>query len=145
MATGLDAAIQDALVAQLKTPALTSPATPIAYPFVKFTPTAKTAYLDVRDVLRADPAHPGLPFDAFTIYRGIWQVDAVMPEGKGVAPGLELAALVAARFAIGTKLVVSAGGATYTLQVLKPPTIAAAVMDAPWVRFPVSIPYQVIT
>jgi hypothetical protein len=145
VSTGLDAAIQVAFVTHLTTPALTSPATRIAYPFVAFTPTPGVKYLDMRDTLRGDPDHRALPFAAHTIHRGILQIDAVVPEGAGAAPGLELAALVAARFAIGTKLVVSAGSATYRLQILKPPTIAAAVMDAPWVRFPVSIPYEVIT
>lgn len=145
MSTGLDAAIQGAFVTHLTTPALSSPAPSIAYPFVTYTPVTGRKYLDMRDALRAEPNHPPLGFDGFTIHRGILQIDAVVPEGTGAAPGLELAALVAARFAIGTKLVVSAGSATYRLQVLKPPTIAAAVMDAPWVRFPVSIPYEVIT
>lgn len=141
MTEPLDVSIQSALLAQLTTPALTSPATPIAYPLVAYTPTIGTAYLDARAILRAAPNHPGADFSAYTIRRGIFQVDAVAPDGAGEAPGLRLAALVAARFAIGTKLVAG----SYRLLLDKEPTIAAAVKDAPWVRFPVSIPYLVIT
>jgi len=136
----LDVLISTALTDQLRTPALTSPATPIAFPFAPYTPASGVSYLAVRPLLRASPDHPGIAFDAFTMHRGIFQVDVVTPDTHGENPGLRLAALVAARFAIGTELVAG----TYRLQLNSEPTIAAAVMDAPWVRFPVSIPYLVI-
>lgn len=140
MTEPLDVSIQAALLAHLTTPAL-SGSPPIAYPFVTYTPISDTAYLDARAVLRAEPSHLGIAFTAATMRRGIFQVDAVAPENRGEAPGLRLAALVAARFSIGTKLVAG----SYRLLLDKEPTIAAAVMDAPWVRFPVSIPYVIIT
>lgn len=141
MSEPLDVAIQFALMTRLTSPALTSPATPIAFPLVTFTPTPGVAYLDARAILRAEPEHPGVAFDSDTIHRGIFQVDAVVPEGKGEAPGLRLASLVAARFAIGTTLPAGA----WQLKILRPPAIASALVDSPWVRFPVSIPYFVVT
>lgn len=140
MTEPVDVAVQAALLAQLKTPALTSPATPIAYPLVTYVPTPGVSYYDAHAIMRADPQHDGLAFASSTLQRGIFQVDAVVPDGAGEAPGLRLAALVAARFAIGTVLVAG----SYKLQFLKPPKIAAAVKDAPWVRFPVSIPFLII-
>lgn len=142
--------IQSALILKLcptaatVTPAvsdITSPTTRVAMPLVAFSPTAGTAYLDARAILRAAPRVTGLGFDSSIERRGIFQVDAVVPDNQGEGPGLRLAALVAARFAIGTKLVAG----SYRLLLDKEPTIAAAVKDAPWVRFPVSIPYLIIT
>lgn len=132
--------ILDALMTRLTTPNITSPATPIASPLVAFTPPATGGYVEARPILRAEPDRLGLSFASSKFNRGVFQVDAVVPDNKGEAPGLRLAALVAARFAIGTELV--AGG--YRLQFLKEPTIATAVKDAPWVRFPVSIPYLLV-
>lgn len=132
--------IQAALCTKLITPAL-SGAPAVAYPFVAFTPTSGAVYLAVHPILRAEPSPTGLPFNSAIVRRGIFQVDVVAPDGAGEAPGLRMAELVAARFTIGTKLVAG----SYRLLLDKEPTIAAAVKDAPWVRFPVSIPYQVIT
>jgi hypothetical protein len=120
---------------------ITSPTTPVAHPLIAYTPTSGVKYLAAWPLLRAAPDHPFLPFDAPTFRRGIFQVDAVAPDNQGEGPGLRLAELVAARFAIGTRLTAGA----YTIQLDKVPTIAAAVKDAPWVRYPVSIPYLVIT
>lgn len=141
------AEMQAALVANLVTstsgvfPAtsnITTPATPVATPLVPYTPTSGTAYLDVRPLLQAQPEQPYIEFDSATIHRGIFQVDVVVPDQKGEAPGLRLAKLVADRFAIGTMLTVS----SYRLKILKPPAIAAAIKgESGWVRYPVSIPY----
>jgi hypothetical protein len=136
----VDVLIQAALCAWLKSPDLTVPATPIAMPLVSFTPAPKTPYLDVQPVLRAAPEHFGISNENADILRGVFQVDAVVPDGQGEAAGLRLAALVKKRFAIGTKLPIG----NHFLHVWTSPAIAAAVKDAPWVRFPVSIPYQLV-
>ena len=141
MTEPLDVAIQSALLTRLTVPALSTPATPIALPLVAFSPTPNVAYFDARAVLRAEPEHFGLAYANSDIHRGVFQVDAVVPDGGGEAPGLRLAALVAARFAIGTVLVAN----SRRLEIVGVPTIAAAVKDAPWVRFPVSIYYRLIT
>lgn len=143
----LDVLISQALLGRLvvdidATAALfvTDGTTRVAMPLVAFEPTSKTAYLDARAILRAEPEHPGIGFGGSNINRGIFQVDVVTPDNVGENPGLRLAALVAARFAIGTELVAG----RYKVQIQKLPTIAAALKDAAWVRFPVSIRYTVI-
>lgn len=141
MAEPLDVDILNAFMARLTTPALTSPATPIAFPLVPYTPTSGLKYLAVHAIMRAEPFHPGLSFTSHTERRGILQIDAVIPDNTGEPNGLRLAALVAARFPIGTDMIAG----TRRLRLYKEPTIAAAVKDAPWVRYPVSIPYLVIT
>lgn len=143
----LEVDIQAALLMRLcpnpavATSDITTPATPVALPLIAYEPTTGKKYLDAHALMRAEPDHPGLSFQSSVIHRGIFQVDAVIPNNTGEAPGLRLAALVGARFAIGTRIAVGA----YTLVIDKEPAIAAAVLDAPWVRFPVSIRYCVVT
>lgn len=119
---------------------ITSPATPVAAPLLDYTPTPGTSYLDIHPLMPAEPESIGLAFNATDIHRGIFQVDAVIPDNKGEAIGRRLAGLVAVRFAKGTKLVAG----SYRVRVHRTPTIAAAIKDASWVRFPVSVPYFVI-
>jgi hypothetical protein len=141
----VNVAIAAALYTKLTTPELTSPVTPRAAPLVAYTPTVGTAYMDVHPLLRAEPEHFGIDYANSDFLRGIFQVDVVVPDGAGEAPGVRLASLIAARFPIGLALTVVSTLGTRLLKILRPPTIAAAVKDAPWVRFPVSIPYQLIT
>lgn len=120
---------------------ITNPVTPVAVPFMTYTPVSGKAYVEARPILRAEPDHPGLrPADS-TFRRGIFQVDAVVPDGGSEAPGIRLAELVAARFPIGTEM--AAGGRR--LQLDKEPIIASAIKDGSWVRYPVSIRYLIIT
>jgi hypothetical protein len=144
----LQSDIQAALCARLVPVAtvaqsdITSPATDVALPFVDppFAPTLKVAYLEIHPILRAAPQHFGISYGNPDIHTGIFQVDAVVPKGTGEAQGLRLADAVASRFPIGTRL--AAGDDS--LEINNIPAIAPAIMDAPWVRFPVSIPYRVI-
>lgn len=132
--------IQQALCAHLASPALAG-SPPIAWPLVTYSPTLGTSYLAVQPVLRAETDPQALGFGDGDVYTGIFQVDAVIPDGRGEQVGLTLAALVKDRFPAGT--VLSAGGKK--LRVNRPPTIAPAVKDAPWVRFPVSVRYFLST
>ena len=136
----LETDILNALMTKLTTPALDSPATRIASPLVTFTPVSGTAYLQAHPIMRADTDEVGIAFSSKHVDRGIFQVDAVVPELTGEGAGLRLAALVRARFSLGTSLVAG----SYRLQILQRPTIATAVEDAPWVRYPVSIPYTIV-
>lgn len=139
--TAINVLILNACMSQLQTPDITTPATPFAWPLVSYIPSPGVSFFEVHPLLRAAPENPSIDFGGSNIFRGILQVDAVVPDGDGEGAGIALASLVADRFAVGTKLV--AGG--YFVKFNKIPTIAAAVKDAPWVRFPVSIPYLVIT
>jgi hypothetical protein len=139
----VDILIQNAMFAKLASPNITTPPTAIAYPFVTFVPVVGTNYIDARPMLRAAPDNPSLANTGSNIYRGVFQVDAVTPDAKGEAPGIRLASLISARFPVGIKIPVVGG--RFWVKCNDIPTIAAAVKDAPWVRFPVSIPYIVIT
>lgn len=155
MAEPLDVDILNAFMARIVTSAsgvipatsnITNPAVQVGLPLVAFEPPKDVngnglRHLRVAPIMRAEPFHPGLSFSGHTERRGILQIDAVIPDNTGEPNGLRLAALVAARFPIGTDLIAG----TRRLRLYKEPTIAAAVKDAPWVRYPVSIPYLVIT
>jgi hypothetical protein len=141
MTDSLDALIQDALFTRLKTPALTSPETPIAWPLVAFIPPASGAYLDARPIMRAETDKPWIAFDSSQVHRGIFQVDAVVPNTGGERAGLNLAALVAARFATGTMIDIAGG---YRLKIIDAVSIGTVVPDSPWARYPVSIPYFIV-
>lgn len=117
------------------------PAAQRAAPLVNFTPVVGTPYIEAHPILRAAPEHFNLDFDGSDILRGVYQLDAVVPDGQGEAPGLRLASLIVDRFPIGTTLVANARN----LRVSDTPTIAAALRDAAWVRYPVSIPYILVT
>jgi hypothetical protein len=125
-------------VATVATSNITAPATPVAMPFIPYVPTSGVAYLEVHKLLPAEPEAPFIGFDSDVIQRGIFQVDAVMPDQAGEGPGLRLAKLVAARYPRGLSLAV----AGLQLKILRPSTVAGAVKDGSWVRFPVSVPWQ---
>lgn len=140
MTEPLDVQIQSALLTQLTAAPAILPPAQTAMPFTAFSPVLNVPYLEAHRIMRAQPQSPGVPFVSFTRYRGIFQVDAVVPDSQGEAPGLRLASLVAARFVQGTVLFT----VSYKIQLNTVPAIGPAVKDAPWVRYPVSIPYQVI-
>lgn len=137
MTDATDVLIQAALCAQLTTPTL---GFPIAYPLLPYTPIGGVSFLEVRPLLKAQTQHPAIGYAGSDLNRGIFQVDAVIPDGIGEAAGLRLAGLVLARFPRGTQL--AAG--PYILKINAPPQTSVAIKDAAWVRFPVSIPYLVI-
>lgn len=143
MTEPIDVAIQVALYARLTGATGTLGSTPRAAPFVDppYVPVTGTIYLDVQ-FLRAEPDHFGLSFDNADILSGIMQVDVVAPLGPGGLPALRLASLVKERFAIGTPGLTANGK---SIVIVNTPSIATAVRDGPWVRFPVSIPYRLIT
>lgn len=138
MSDGPDTLIQLAFCAWLRDGAL---GFPIAWPFTIYSPAFGISFLDVRGVLRAAPNSPGLAANSSVQRVGLFQIDAVTPTDAGEAPGIRMAEAVSARFARG----VSFPAGAYLVRLIFPSTIAAAVMDAPWLRFPVSIPYRMST
>jgi len=115
---------------------------PIAWPFTVFSPISGVAFFDARGMLRAAPRGIGLAFTDSMLRTGIFQVDSVTPTDQGEAPGLRMAELVAVLFDQGTFFV---AGNRWKVRINQVPKIAPAVMDAPWLRFPVSILYSVST
>jgi hypothetical protein len=142
----VEVAIAEKLFSYLTNPELTGMSSATrAKPFVAYMPTAGTAYMEVHPLLLAESEHFGVDDANPNLLSGIFQVDAVVPDNAAQNPGLRLANLIQGRFPLGLRLSVVSTLGTLTLRVTKIPTIAAAVKDAPWVRFPVSIPYLVIT
>jgi len=150
MSTAPLAEIQAALCARIVSSAsnvfpatsnITSPPIQVALPLANYTPAAGTAYLEARPLLLVTPEQYGMAFDGDgdTIHRGIFQIDAVVPDNKGEAQGLRLAKLVADRFALGTMLTAGA----YRVKILRPPAVASAIHDKSWIRYPVSVPWFV--
>lgn len=139
MTEPIDVAVQTALLTHLASPELTDPSTPVAYPLVDYTPAPGTAYFKVQPILRAAPESPFLAWGSSVIYSGILQVDAVVPAAEGEAPGLRLAAAVVERFARGTALDSPVG----RIHVVGVPSIATAIRDDAWNRFPVSVRFTI--
>lgn len=137
MTVTLSQAIQSALCEQLKAANL---GLAIAWPWVTFNPVADTAYIAVHPLMRSKIQHVSVSFSGSNVQRGIFQVDTVIPDSQGEAPALALTDQIAAQFAIGTNLVANG----IRLQIDNVPQSAAPVTDAPWVRYPVSIPYLLI-
>lgn len=125
----------------LVTSDITSPPVPVAMPSIAYVPVTNKPYIEAHNILRAQPQSPTLDFAGSNLFKGIFQVDAVVPQGAGEVTGLRLAAAIAARFPQGLRLPC----APYQIKFNSLSSIAAAVTDAPWVRFPVSIPYLLIT
>lgn len=140
MSEPLHVQVLNALMTRLTTPALDAPPTPIASPLVAYSPTAGVPYFEAHRIMRADPEQPWIAAESDAVHRGIFQVDAVVPNDQGEAPGIRLASLVVDRFSFGTLIDLDA----CRLKIVRTPGIAAAISDSPWARFPVSIPYLVI-
>lgn len=135
----IEVAIQDALFGRLKTANLIDQ---IAWPDVEYVPTNGVTYLEVHKIMRAAPQDLSINFGGSTVLRGIFQVDVVYPDNAGPTPGLTLAEQLRALFDKGTQM--TAGGRR--LQIVKRPAIANDTeADAPWVRLPVSIAYELVT
>lgn len=134
----LDANVQAALNAQLSIPDI---GFPIAFALVPFSPQDGIAFIQVWPIMKAKALHPGIGFQDSVLNLGIFQADAVMPDGQGEAPGLRLAATIADRFALGTVLLAG----SRRLQINAVPQTSVAIKEGAWIRFPVSIAYTVVT
>lgn len=133
-ATGVESQITEALFARLAALTL-SPALPVAWPDVSFTPPANGVYLDVHQ-LRAETV--GIGISAWNEHAGVLQVDVVAKGQDGVLGRTEIADAVAAHFPRNLKLTVG----DVRVDIDDPPAIAAPVPDAPYTRTPVSIRYR---
>lgn len=134
MSLGKEAGIADALLTYLGTLTF-SPAMPVAYPGVGFTPPAGT-YLDAT-LLPNRPINRGVADDSTTEFRGILQVTVVAPAGAGVVSVYETAGKIV-EFFERTKRIIGNG---FTIRIMGRPSVAAPLQEADRVRIPVSIDY----
>lgn len=138
MAT-VEASIQTALLARAASLVL-SPAHPVAWPNVSFTPPASKKYLRVSHlpnttdrlfVGNADPHR----------HQGILQIMVCAPLNSGEAAARELAGVVANHFPAG--LTLHSGGVQ--VKITKRANIASALVTNTELQIPVSIEYRAFT
>ena len=116
-----------------------SPALPIAWPEVPFTPPSNGKYLEVqylpnfvaRDFIGSDDPHRHV---------GLYQVTVINPRNGGIIKPIEIAGLVAAHFPADLRLVSSTPA--FSLSVTSRPTVAAPFSDELNIRVPVTIRWR---
>ena len=110
-----------------------SPALPVAWRMVDFTPPASGMWLEAWPMMTATTKGE-MAFHGRADRTGLIQVTVVADLGAGEAPALEVSGLVAAHFAEGTLL--SSG--TTTLRIVAPASIATPFIDGKYLRVPVT-------
>jgi hypothetical protein len=117
------------LLARAATLSVGSPALPIAYPDVAFTPPADGKYLEV-SIFYNRPAWEGLA--AGRMDQGLLQVTVVGPKGQGIPALMRLASDVIDHFPKGLGL---SGG----VKISRQPYAASPLLDDADTRVPVTI------
>lgn len=135
MATYAETSIAEALLARLATLTL-SPAMPVAYPNVTFTPPA-AGYLRATHVPNT-ANQVTLGTSGKNRHLGIFQVDVFLPINGGISTPMEKAGAVAAHFKRGTTLTRDG----ISIRIVRPPEIRPALQSAPYLQVPVIIRYQ---
>lgn len=102
MATSVETKIVEAFFARLQALVLT-PAHPIAWPNVSFTPPADSRYLRANE-LPSPTAGVSLAVDGANEYSGLFQIDVFGPLNTGSSAPKELAGAVVKHFKRGTRL-----------------------------------------
>jgi hypothetical protein len=137
MATGEAAQIIDALLAHCTTLSVGSPALPIAYPEVSFTPPADGKYLQI-DFFANKPAWEGL--SSGKLAQGLLQITVIWPRGHGVVAPNQNAQEVMDHFAKGTTLF----DGEMKVTVNQEPWAASPITDGTIIRVPVTIPWVAV-
>ena len=142
MATGAEAQIIEVLFERLSGFSH-SPALPVAYPNVKFTPPASGFWLQAdfipntnRDLYlsHADPVE----------HRGLLQITVVGPLDVGLTGAMEIALQVSAHFQGFKDFNSDLYGSSVKVSVTGKPSIGGAIKDPPYLRVPVTVPWQSI-
>lgn len=133
-AVGVESQITEALLARLAALTL-SPALPVAYPDVAFTPPDSGMWIEAA-ILRAKTATLGI--SAWEEHAGIFQVTVVAPKGVGAIKTTQVADAIAAWFPRFTRL----PNGSVEVGIYEPPAIAHPIDEPPYTRTPVSIRYR---
>ena len=126
------ALIASALLARVATLSVDSPALPIAYPDVPFTPPASGKYLEV-SIFYNRPAWEGLA--AGRMDQGLLQVTVVWPKGQGIPGPMRHAGEVIDHFPKGLAL-------TNGVKISRQPYAASPLLDDSDTRIPVTISWN---
>lgn len=116
-----------------------SPALPVSWPLVDFTPPADGWWLAANPG-RTATAERWMSNEAPAEHLGLMQVTVIAPFGAGHTPSLEVAGAVAAHFAKGTRL---AQGAV-SLVIYEHPTVVTPYRDDLSLRTPVIARWRAI-
>lgn len=108
----------------------------VAWPNVKFTPTVGTAYYRTAFIY---PGANRLTHDNTSRYKGIFQVDAVVPAGTGNVTVLTMARTVAAYF--DNQKLTDSG---ISVEIKNPPSLGPGMQEVDWYFIPVSISYSIL-
>ena len=138
MATYIQTKIFNALATKLA--ALTfSPALPIAWPNVNFTPPdANTGYIRAQ-LFPATAEQTTLGTDGQNRHTGIFQVDVIWPENQGLTAPTEKAGAIADHFKRGTLLTTD----SIALRIDQPPLVRGIIVDGGTIQIPIDVRYTV--
>ncbi|WP_127524583.1 DUF4128 domain-containing protein [Mesorhizobium sp. Z1-4] len=136
MPTTIEARIEKALLERVNTITV-SPALPIAWPNVNYTPSPSTRYLRVNHIPnRAGRVH--ISSTAAHRRYGVLQMTAFLPKNGGPTNATELAGAVAAHFPADHEMTVEG----VTVRVTEAPSIAQALPDDTHWMVPITVPYE---
>lgn len=110
-----------------------SPALPVSYPALSFTPPSAQAWLEVSWFVNK-PVNYGVSNEVCQLERGLAQVTVVIPNGVGYMQAEQIAEAVIENFQKGTQL---SGVSVY-----RQPWIMSSIADPNWIRVPVSIAWE---
>jgi hypothetical protein len=136
-ATGQAAQIMEALFARCATLAVGSPAMPVTYPEVAFTPPASGKYLQA-DFFANRPAWEGL--GSGKLAQGLLQITIIWPRGQGIIQAGQDAQAVIDHFAKGLNLF--NGGVKVSIN--QEPWAASPITDGTDLRLPITIPWVAV-
>lgn len=108
----------------------------VAWPNVKFTPKVGDAYYRTAFIY---PGSERLTHDNTGRYRGIFQVDAVIPSGIGNKLALTMARTVAAYF--DNQKLTDSG---VSVEIRQTPALGPGMQEVDWYFIPVSISYSIL-
>jgi len=135
MPTGVEAKIADLLLTHLG--ALTfTPAIPVSYPGVPFTPPEGT-YLEATFIPNTN-VNRFVGHDSTTEHRGILQVSVYAPASVGLIPPLGIAGKVVEHFERGAVIV----DGTLRVRISGRPSVAAPIQEPDRVHIPVSVNWR---
>ncbi|WGM31498.1 phage tail terminator-like protein [Brevundimonas sp. NIBR11] len=122
------------LLQQCESLVISSPAMPIAYPDVAFSPPADGKYLRV-ELFKNAPFWEGLA--SGRIDQGLLQIMVVWPRNRGIIKPAEVAALVEEHFKKGTRMT----GSGVTVKVNREPYSSSPITSPDKSETPVTIPW----
>lgn len=132
--------IRTALEGRLNTwAAAQTPAVPVAFENIAYTPTNGARYIRVR-MVPAETANPTMATDHRRLI-GLMQVDIVVPIGNGMGAAETLAEAIVAQFPRGLSLIQSGK----KIHIDQSPSIGPALVENGWSFVPVSVRYRLDT